>query len=287
MFAISSFFSKKHSTLIKNDELKNNITMDYQETTLLTSSNRQAFVTIVIGEKYKQFYNKSFRTSHERFAKKHKIDFIVLDEHIDQSSYGKNRHPSWQKLLVFKSPLLKKYDQICFFDADIYITHQAQNPFNFVQEGFWGMVKNNPFHFEHLKKSDVSLFDYCPLENRPTYVLNGGFFILDRKTHSEILSFIYKNYPEQNCYEQGPLSYHLLSKKFRGVELDTYFNCILSNFREKYIKENGVRKVFSLAYNNGFIHFCGGIDKKILTYVKFVDTFRIPHFLTKKIATLK
>lgn len=240
----------------------------------MNNIKKEAIVTICIGEQYKKFYNKYFRPSHERFAKKIGVDLIVIDDHIDKSMFGKGRHPAWQKLLIFNSPLTQQYERLCWIDADIFITKHSENPFKKVGNGQWGAAKNNPYQFDDLAKSDLLLYEQCPKINRPNYLLNTGFFIVDKKEHQPVLESIYKNNSEQPCYENGPLSYTLLNTP-NGKELESSFNCLQTNYFRAHKTNGKLKKMIGLVKDNYFIHFCGGINEKILKITILVDRLGI------------
>ena len=229
---------------------------------------KNALVVLVVGDKYIAEYNKYFKPSHERFAKKYNLPLIIFERYIDALSEGK-RHPSWQKLLIFEAEETKEFDRLCWIDADIYITAHAKNPFDFVAADEWGMVKNDLRGMDYYIQSDLNNLQFCPQDNRPQYLYNGGFFIATRKQHASILRFVYDKYDLpyfdfKNSFEQAPLSYHIHNCK-PGKELGFEFNAqVLS-----YCILNGSSvwgfKTFYL--ENSFLHFVGGTSKDWLPKV--------------------
>ena len=198
---------------------------------------KSAIVVLVVGEKYIQEYNLTFRASHERFSKKINIPLVVIQRYIDASAEGL-RHPAWQKLLIFEAIETKDYDILCWIDADIYITPHAKNPFDYSKDDHWVMVKNDLRGMEYYLEGDLKKLQFCPEVNRPGYLYNTGFFIVSRKQHSVILKQVYENYNLQyfnfsNSFEQAPLSYHLFNKQ-PGKELGFQFNAqVLSHLTRK------------------------------------------------------
>jgi hypothetical protein len=225
---------------------------------------KELVVTIAIGEKYLDNFNRHFRASQERFAKKIGRDYLVVDDWIENT--GKN--PSWQKMLLFRHPAVKDYDRVAFFDADIYLTKDAADPFAEVPAGKWGMCPNNPFDSDKYRSSDLTLYDPCPPGPRPAFVLNGGFFILD-KTHREMMEKVYFDYPELPCMEQGPLSFALLSGDQPGVVLDHKYNDQFRAYREHY--GFGLGTIWRMAKECSGIHFSGGVDYRILRLIKIFE----------------
>ena len=226
---------------------------------------KNALVVLVVGDKYIAEYNKYFKPSHERFAKKYNLPLIIFERYIDALSEGK-RHPSWQKLLIFEAEETKDFDRLCWIDADIYITPHAKNPFDFVAEDEWGMVKNDLRGMDYYIQSDLDLLELCPKANRPIYLFNGGFFIASRQKHSQILRFVFDKYNLEhvnfkNSFEQAPLSYHLYNCK-PGKELNFEFNAqVLSHL---ILFGDSIWSIRILFLQNGFIHFVGGTSKNIL-----------------------
>ncbi len=191
--------------------------------------NNVAMVVFAIGISYSRAYNKNYRPSHERFSKKYSIPLIVIEHEIASSK----KHPSWQKLMVFSHPKLAGFDKVLIVDADIFITRHANNLLSVTSKALWAAVHNNAYHLPSYEKTDPELYINCPPENRPSFVLNCGMFVIDRSYKSTIES-IFKDYPEQNCYEQGPLSYCLINDE-RGMILEPEFNTIV----QAYIKSRG------------------------------------------------
>ncbi len=229
---------------------------------------KSAIVTIAIGNQYLKFYNKYFRPSHEAFAKKIDVPLIVIDNHIDETELGTSRHPAWQKLNIFKSPLTHEFDQLCWIDADMYITDSSLNPFDLVDINNWAAVRNNIYNLDSYRVSDLELYKFCPSTNMPDYLLNTGFFIVNRYHHSKLLDYVYENYSEQQCYENGPLSYHLLNTA-GGIELSDKFNKIV--MMHMHVEGTSLYSTYKLVKGAYFIHFCGGIRRRILNRVIIID----------------
>ncbi len=245
---------------------------------MTTSTNvkktSEILVTIALGEDYRLFYDTYFRKSQEDFAKRHGMDFLAIYEPIVRSQ----KHPSWQKLLIFKHPQIAEYERVVFVDADIYITQTADNPSNLVPPEYWGMVDNNSYKLESLEITDPPLYVNCPKDYTPPLMLNGGFFIANRKEHQELFENIFLTYPEQNCYEQGPLSYSLQRYCNRGIVLPSTYNAVLAAYRMKFGK--GLSKIIDFFDDNYFIHFAGGIPIIFVRMLIMLD--RKPnHLLTK------
>ena len=238
-----------------------------------------AIVCIATGEKYLSHYEKYFKESQERFAFEQCLPLIVISDNIEKST----KHPSWQKLLMFKSPILKNFNRVILLDGDIYIKDHSENPINLTPSNHWGLVKNNTFELPSYAKTDPTLYNNCPQINRPTFVLNCGFFIVNRETHSKIMEYVFNDYTEQICYEQGPLSYYLITE-FEGTILPWKFNSIVPAYMEKF--GYSMSSVISLYDQSNFIHFAGNSGKKMIRLFPFFNKYPILLDISKKTSIL-
>ena len=235
------------------------------------NARKEAFITMAIGDKYLELYNRYFRASQERFARETGRNLIVLTDYIDKSEFGRSRHPAWQALLVFKSPLTEGCDRLCWVDGDIYMTRNVRDPFMEIGPSEWGAVRNNGYNVDSYAKADLNLYRLCPQKNRPAYVLNMGFSVLSRDMHARMMEEIYYAYPEQPCYYNGPLSYHLLTE-MPGKELDWAFNSLVPLHLNA--RGRGIGSIYSLVAESTCIHFCGGINYKLVRVVALIDYMR-------------
>lgn len=246
--------------------------------------NNDVIVTLVIGEKYKKIYDNIFHESHKRFSDHIQTDFVIIDRVIELSK--RHKHPAWQKMLIFHCPKITDRQRILFVDADIYITKHAKNPFLIAQNTPWAMANNNPYKVDYLTKNDLKLYNHCPVENRPKILLNSGVFIVD-KSCRDILNKVFYNYDEQICYENGPISYHLLNDS-PGTILPSEFNVIVVAYRMAY--GHGLSVILKMYHESSFLHFAGGSMKTMptLPIIKYIDTTkssffkRIIYFLGRK-----
>ena len=91
-------------------------------------------VTIAIGEKYINEYNKLFRPSQELYAKRNGYDFKVVTNFLDDK-YKFHKSISFNKILVCSQEWSQDYDFIIFIDADIVINKDSPPIHNFVNYG--------------------------------------------------------------------------------------------------------------------------------------------------------
>ena len=90
-------------------------------------------VTICIGDKYLNEYNKLFKASQEKYAKKCGYDFKVI---IDFISNTRHRNViNMNKWLVCDLEWSNNYDYIIFIDADIIINENTPPIHNFYDFG--------------------------------------------------------------------------------------------------------------------------------------------------------
>ncbi len=235
-------------------------------------------VSTVMGEKYTKAYEEVFKDSQTSFAKKIQTEFLYITKDIEFST--KHKHPSWQKMLMFKDPRIAQYSHILFIDADVYVTRHAKNPFEVVGDVPWSMADNNPYKVKYLTDNDLKLYDHCPPENRPKIMLNAGVFIVTKESQP-VLEKVFYDYEEQPCYDNGPVSYHLLNGP-KGKLLPSEFNQIVWAYREAFGK--GLSTILRMYEESSFLHFAGKSSKTYptLQIIKYIDTHP-SSFLTKVI----
>lgn len=87
--------------------------------------NTRAIVTLIVGAKFQEFWQRDCRANWEAYAARHDADLIVLAEPLDTSPRATTRRITWQKLLILGEPRIKKYSQVVWLDADILIHPHA------------------------------------------------------------------------------------------------------------------------------------------------------------------
>ena len=223
----------------------------------------EAVITITIGREYEKTYEKYFKKSQERLCSSIHRPFIIVRSIIKETY----KHPSWQKLVLFETPILSNMNRIMMLDADIYIKDVSTDPMDLVPKNNWGLALNNAFNLPTLSKTDPTLYQNCPKVNRPSFVLNCGFFILNKQVHRKIMEYVFNNYEEQACLEQGPTSYHLITES-PGTILPFKFNNIVGSYMEKF--GYSMTSVMNMYKESNFMHFAGHANRNILyIYLKF------------------
>jgi len=217
----------------------------------------EAVVAIIIGREYEKTYEQFFKKSQERLCFGIRRPFIIVRNIIKKA----DKHPSWQKLVIFETPILSNINRVMLLDADIYIKDVSLNPMDLVPENNWGLALNNAFNLPTLAKTDLTLYQNCPEANRPSFVLNCGFFIVNKQIHKRIMKYVFNNYEEQVCLEQGPTSYHLITES-PGTILPFKFDNIVGSYMEKF--GYSMTSVMNMYKESNFLHFAGHANRKIL-----------------------
>jgi hypothetical protein len=230
-----------------------------------------AVVTTVTGAKFTKTYEKLFKDSQVRYVDRMNMNFIFITDTIELSP--RHKHVSWQKMLMFRHPQIVPYKKVLFIDADIYVTRHARNPFDVVGDAIWAEADNNPYKLPYLNENDPKLYDYCPKENRPDIMLNGGVLVIAKEAR-HIMEKVFYEYDEQPCYDNGPMAYHLLNTP-GGMLLPT---------------GRGLSTLLQMYRESSFLHFAGGPMKTMPTLylIKYIDTHpdsfftRLIYFFGKK-----
>jgi glycosyltransferase involved in cell wall biosynthesis len=223
-------------------------------------------VSMAIGEKYLDEYNRNFRPSQENYAKKHGYDFRVVTDYL-----GEVREPSTislNKILVCSQDWSLNYDFIVFVDADILINPEAPPIHScmdfgdkigivdeFTQPSFQKRVEfNRRMNWEpnaslYYRRSGFVL--------QTDKMLNTGVIVMQPKKHGTFLKGVYDKYiqksvhhPRHFHYEQSAIGYELhVNNLF--VVLPNTWNSIWYVYRY----ENMSLEQFSKKVN--FLHFAG------------------------------
>jgi len=263
-------------------------------------------VSIAIGNGYLNMYNLLFRKSHENYAKKHKYDFHVITEFINNDNNNNINtntninndananantfinHPdtiSFQKILVCsrgKYLLEKQYDFIIFIDADILINsnspalHSAADYGDKIgiideysqptPEMRISLQRKNGWEDNATKYYNLAGFD---LETR--IVLNSGVLVMQPKKHALLLERIYHKYVANSIGH--PRHFHF-EQSCIGYELqNNHLCCILPNKWNAlwglYKDTNYYKDLQTMVDNNYFTHFAGKVDLHLVKNIKY------------------
>jgi len=224
-------------------------------------------VTIAIGEKYLNEYNRLFRPSQENYANKHGYDFRVITDFLDNDI----RHHttiSFNKILVCSQDWSSKYDFVIFVDADILI-----NPDSPAIHTCMDFGDNVGIVDEFTQPSLVKRYEFqrrmnweqsCTIYYRRSgfnvltdRMLNTGVLVMQPKKHASFLKNIYDKYIIRSInhhrhfnFEQSCIGYELLTNDMYAI-LPNQFNAIWCLYRYQAITLEAFSK------NVYFIHFAG------------------------------
>jgi hypothetical protein len=209
---------------------------------------------VCIGQKYLTEFEKTFKPSVERYAKRHGYDFKLFTDFLDSN----HTHPdciSFQKCLVPRE--LHDYDCVIVMDADIYI-HDHAPPLHYHLNSKIGIVNEvaqvSPEQYNNIgfASNPIEYYKLAGFDLKTDKILNTGLMICSPNEHSNFLESIYNNYidsapnhPRMFHYEQACTGYELQTNNMYS-ELPNDFNHI-------YIFD----KVLKLRYMPSFMHFAG------------------------------
>lgn len=199
---------------------------------------KKAIVTLNIGNKYIANYKKFCHNAWSKYAKKHNLDLIVIENMIDDSPKAQSRSPAWQKCLILSQENVKQYDQVAWIDSDIIINPTSPSVFEDVPLEMIGAVdsyatpnkEDHRIMLERLydswsKKNVKFINNISPTDYHKNFGFNGefqsvvqtGVLVLSPQYHNGLLEYVYNNYEDKGGsewnYEMRPLSYEILTNK--------------------------------------------------------------------------
>jgi len=218
-------------------------------------ANRNAIVTLAIGEKYLEPWKQECEANWKQYAEKYGYDLICLDQPLDTSERAQKRSASWQKCLILSQDFSSRYDQIVWIDSDILINnHAAPSIVDHVPKDKFGAVELFTYSkeagsygatslarmFEFWKDAVINpkAEDYYTLYGLPhgfDRVVQAGMMVVSPQYHRAIMEKIYYEYEDKGGpewhYEMRPLSYevmnadlvHWLDPRFNLLWLDVVF----------------------------------------------------------------
>ena len=234
-------------------------------------------VTLAIGDKYLEEYNRLFRKSQEEYAKKHGYDFMVITDYLDKTCQVKDAI-SFNKILVCSQPWSEKYEFIVFIDADILINPNApaihsqcinKKGIGIIDEYSQPSYENRLVIQKRMNWESTAseYYKLCNFEIKTQHVLNTGVLVMQPKKHRYMLDEIYTSYvgksynhPRGFHYEQSAIGYELLTRK-RAEILPNTFNAVWGMYKiYNYINPHVDFNLSAFFKNNHFIHFAGKVD---------------------------
>jgi hypothetical protein len=241
-------------------------------------------VTICLGEKYLQQYNRLFRPSQEKYAKKCGYEFKVITDYIKEP-----KHPdliSFNKSLVCDYNWNKEYDFIIFIDADIIInenTPPIHNEYSFGDK--IGVVNQSQPTLQARidgqihKGYEVTAKEYYKLKSNHNietdHIINTGVLVIQPKIHQLFLRNIFESYSNKQIgdksgfhYEQSVIGYEIQNNNMHYF-MNMKWNALWGN--NKYYFNTMKKQPLTLQEfydKNYFIHLAGECDFHLIPTIK-------------------
>lgn len=248
------------------------------------SKHRTAVVTLAIGSKYVDMFDKYCSIDWNRYCKRFSHDLIVIKEPLDMSERAKQRSPAWQKLLILSQDWSTKYDQIVWMDTDVMINNaRAFDICQEVPKDKIGAVEaysvpTRGIHrialerqYQGWKQNDIKYLDnidpcsYYTNRGIPggdlNEVVQTGVFVCSPNYHREIFEHIYFDYEGKNGsewnYEMPAMSYELVKANLVHW-IQPQFNFTVTDIASAFYPE------LNLCYsNNSPVKGINKISKKL------------------------
>ncbi|SCA57862.1 hypothetical protein MTBPR1_70134 [Candidatus Terasakiella magnetica] len=195
--------------------------------------NKKALVTLAIGERYEQLWDKYCKNTWGPYAEKHGYDIIVIKRWLDETPREIPRTPHWQKLLILEAEETQGYEDLVWIDTDIAINfvtapcivdsnnsdkigvvryNETYSP-EMLDGGFARTLRQNASQTIR-QAGNISFserYERAGLPGDVDDLINTGVMVL-KPEHGKILREVYDTYEENpfSAKENIPLSYHLL-----------------------------------------------------------------------------
>lgn len=250
-----------------------------------------AVCVFAIGGEYKQFYERYFKPSHERYCKKYGYDLLVLDKYIDtQTERHLSDYLTYQKILVANYPSVQDYDYVLILDADIYIL-QTAGPLSELVELCGNKIGavNEAIDPSRPIREEINRYKQWPIQPNDYYnsilpkkefqtdiLVNTGLMFIQPRLHKhfyEELNRVYGEYqykhPSGAHFEGAIIGYEIQKQNLLEV-IDNKWNCIFlvhaENSHQNLMEPEFFYDTFLKRY--WFIHFCA---KQFLDIAEFFE----------------
>lgn len=251
-------------------------------------------VTLAIGEKYLEEYNRLFRESQENYARKCGYDFRVLDDYLDKD-HTDPKTITLNKILVCSQPWSAEYDFIVFIDADILINIKSPPIHTHIDFGDKIGIANETDQTPSYFMSSFRKYVYNWKDGAEYYassgftvnsgkILNTGVLVLQPKKHREFLERVYYKYVTSDYYnpnipnnleQKSPYHYE---QSAVGYELQTHNMYVIIS--KKFNSIWFLQATINRSIGEMFVPFTFRIHRRnILTYFK--ETYFM-HFAGRK-----
>jgi hypothetical protein len=256
---------------------------------------KKAIGTIIIGDRYRVFWQQICEPSWRHYAQNHGYEVVVIDQPI-QADCGK-RSIHWQKLLLLEAPQFKGFDRVVWLDSDILINPAAPSviegvPMDKIGVTLYGDLTDNmhstflerwksAFRERGLSPTELDAMwpDYyrrVGLESDPSVRFNTGVLVLTPDLHREFMRKVFDAYSDNALdYEQTYLNYELCRHNSYSL-IDQRFNAavgdeLIKRYPFLFFMDDEIERfknntaflymaqfcLLALHDNNHFIHFCG------------------------------
>ena len=199
---------------------------------------KKAIVTITIGKKYENLFNKNCKNNWQKYCEKFNYDLIVINQSLDNSKRSRERSPAWQKLLILSQSWSKNYDQIVWIDSDVVINYKLAGDISKIVEkekvgavdaysipskeiyqlslkrAYDNWSKNGIKYISNLKPEEY--YQKRGLNAKDiNAVVQSGVFVCSGVNHRKIFEHIYYDYEDINKtaewnFEMPAMSYELI-----------------------------------------------------------------------------
>ncbi len=239
---------------------------------------RSAMVTMVVGERYRQLWQRFCAANWQAYARKYGFDLFVIDRPLDTSEIAGRRGFSWQKLLIGTVEALRPYEHVVWIDADIVINaREAPSIIEGVPRDrvgavhYHALLRQQLFSAAHKRLCGglspeefcASIFQGHGLAGDPRQMIQGGVLVVPR----DLLGFlerIYHNYAVSGSGQQQEQPYvsHELSTAGLTHFIDDRFNALWYEYKyglyfgdeRPELNRMLARRVLSDVF---FLHFAG------------------------------
>lgn len=262
------------------------------------SKNKNYIITIAIGKKYLNEWEKYCKYNTLKYCKKNSIGLGIVQEDLISKKNKFWKKPTWQKYIIGKYILESNLDikNVCFLDQDILVNPNAENIFDHHNENKISLVsqmKNLPYtnlhliqrkiafnRHEHLSKKyplDSSIFmslkqiyEFHNCKPQKDYAC-AGLFVFNVKKFADLMNKWFEKYDRNTKSLSGGgdealMNYEMLN--FGKIKwLDYKFQALWGyeiafkySFLYKNLKKKNIVKlcVEDSLSDNYFLHFAGG-----------------------------
>ena len=216
----------------------------------------KAIVTLAVGERCYQPWQRLLRPGWQAWCERHHYDLVAFEQPLDSSLRAAARSPAWQKLLAMASPRLRDYQQVLWLDADVFVNPSAPDLLEHLPASHVAMARDvgspnagDPDWFcrcwssilrrsllqaqlldanwLHSFPSDLfSYYDLWGFNARRKILYNTGVIAFSPQLHADLFLEIYHRWPDGGpgaLYEMIPLNLELAQRRLL-VDFPAAFN---------------------------------------------------------------